>query len=405
MRVTLIKPLSLLWVGVTLALPALLLYSAARTYRALEDQKVVHLRSRMAAVASQLETLPAGIPAGEILSALNEEPGLLDVVVLDPPPDITKDPLAALWLGRELFRTQSAQVGGEAVFRAFVPFHSPHGLRLARIDLAASSADFLVEHARHHLWIVAVGCLLFLALSFLTAWSLRRLVQAQHRQLELEHLAHIGKMSAILAHEIRNPLGTIKGFAQLLAEKLPPQYDDLLHPILSETVRLEGLVKDLLLYGRPSLPSMRTTSSREIAGRMRAHAEQIRGSLKFDSHIADVTFETDANLLEQALLNLLKNAFEALHGRQEGTVSLEVERISEEVVWRVLDNGPGLSTEARGRIFEPFYTSKSFGTGLGLSITRKLVDALGGKFSIEDRPAGGTVAEVRLPQQVVGRPA
>ncbi len=402
MRVTLIKPLSLLWVAITIALPALLVYSAARTYRALEDQKVVYLRSRMAAVASQLETLPAGIPAGEVLSALNEEPGLLDVVVLDPPPDVTKDPLAALWLGRELFRTQSAQVGGEAVLRAFVPFHGPHGLRLARIDLAASSADFLVEHARHHLWIVAAGCLVFLALSILAAWSLRKLVLAQHRQLELEHLAHIGKMSAVLAHEIRNPLGTIKGFAQLLAEKLPPQYDDLLHPILSETIRLEGLVKDLLLYGRPSLPCPRTTSSREVSEKMRAHAEQTRGTVKFDSRIADVTFETDANLLEQALLNLLKNAAEALHGRPEGTVCLEVELVSDEVVWRVLDDGPGISAEARDRLFEPFFTSKAFGTGLGLSITRNLVDALGGKFSIEDRPEGGTVAEIRLPRRIVG---
>jgi two-component system sensor histidine kinase HydH len=359
----------------------------------------------MAAVASQLETLPAGVPAGEVLRALDEEPGLLDVIVLDPPQDTTKDPLADLWLGRELFRTESAQVRGEAVFRAFVPFHGPHGLRLARIELASSTADFLVEHARHHLWIVAVGCVVFLALSLLTAWSSRRLVQAEHRQLELEHLAHIGKMSAVMAHEIRNPLGTIKGFAQLLAEKLPKQYDDLLNPILSETVRLEGLVNDLLLYGRPSQPSPSAVSSRELAEKLRAHAGQIRGTLKFDSRIDDVTFETDVNLLEQALLNLLKNAFEALHGRPEGTVCLEAEQISDEVVWRVLDDGPGMSTEARGRLFEPFYTSKAFGTGLGLSITRKLVVALGGKFSIEDRPEGGTMAEIRLPRRVVDRSA
>jgi len=396
-KATLIKPLGLLLMTVALGLPAMLFYSAVRTYRALEDQKTVYLRSRMAAVSSRLETLPSNIPIHQVLGALEEEPGLLDVVVLDPPADLAKDPLAALWLGRELFRTESAEVQGKAAFRAYVPFHSPQGLRLARIDLAADTADFLVEHARHHLWIVTAGCLLFVVLSIVTARSVGMLIASQQRQLELEHLAHIGKMSAVLAHEIRNPLGTIKGFAQLLEEKVSPQNGDLLKPILSETVRLEGLVKDLLLYGRPAQPSLHWIGSLEVADRLRAHADHIRGPVKFESRIVDVTFESDVNLLEQALLNLLKNAVEALEDRPWGVVVLEVERIGSEVAWRVLDDGPGISTEARQRLFEPFYTSKAFGTGLGLSITRKLVDALGGKFVIEARPDGGTVAEIRLP--------
>lgn len=97
------------------------------------------------------------------------------------------------------------------------------------------------------------------------------------------------------------------------------------------------------------------------------------------------------------MLNLLKNAIEALEDRPGGVVVLEVERTGREVVWRVLDDGPGISPEVRLRLFEPFYTSKAFGTGLGLSITRKLVDALGGKFTIENGSDGGTVAEIRLP--------
>ncbi len=380
----------------------MLVYSAIRTYRALEDQKIVYLRSRMAAVASRLETLPADVPAEEVIGALDDESGLLDVVVLYPPEDPAKDPLAALWLGQELFRTEAAQVYGQASFRAFVPFHGPGGLRLARIDIAESTADFLVEHARHHLWIVAAGAIVFVALSLLTAWTVRRLVQAQQRQLELEHLAHIGKMSAVLAHEIRNPLGTIKGFAQLLEEKISPQYDNLLQPILSETVRLEGLVKDLLLYGRPAQPSLRSVRTLDVAEKLRAHAEQLRVPVQFHSRVTDVTFESDSNLLEQALLNLLKNAVEALEDRPAGIVCLEAECIGGKVVWRVLDDGPGIPPESRKRLFEPFYTSKAFGTGLGLSIVRKIVDALGGSFTIGDRPEGGTVAEIRLPLRIGG---
>ena len=391
------KPVIFLWALLTLGLPAMLLYSAVRTYRALDDQKAVYLRSRVAAVAARLETLPPGRTADQVVESLEEEPGLIDVAVVQRPADAGQGPLAALWEGRELFQTESITVQGEPVFRAYIPFHDERGLCLARIDMAERTADFLVEHARHHLWFVALAGLVFIALSLFTAWSVQRTANAERRQLELEHLAHIGEMSAVLAHEIRNPLGTIKGFAQLLAERHKTQDSDLVAPILSETSRLEGLVKDLLLYGRPAQPSFQSVDSRRLAETLRAHAVQGSNQTDFEVSAQAVTFETDPNLLEQALLNLLRNAFEAVHEQPGGKVRLESERFSGGLRWRVLDNGPGLSEEARLRLFEPFYTSKAFGTGLGLSITRKVVEALGGEFTIGSRPEGGTVAEIRLP--------
>ncbi len=386
------KPLGLLWAVLTLALPALMVFSALRTYRSLEDQKTVYLRSRAAAIAARLEHLPEGLSAGDISATFDDEPGLAEVAVLEPPADPEKDALASLWLGRELFRT--AVSGG--LFRAWVPFHGPSGVRLARIDLAESSADFLVEHARHQLWIVSFGALAFIALSILAAWSVRRRVASERRQLELQYLAQIGEMSAVLAHEIRNPLGTIKGFAQLLAERLPPADRELTAPIISEAVRLEGLVKDLLLYGRPAAPVIRPVETRRVAASILAHAGALRGTNDFQSDVADVTFHTDANLLEQALLNLVKNAFEALDGRPHGTVRLEAEAVGGKMVWRVLDDGPGLAAGAG----TPFRTTKAFGTGLGLPVTRKLVEALGGEFTIVSRAAGGTEACISLPMNM-----
>jgi signal transduction histidine kinase len=393
------KELVVLWILLTLGLPALLFYSALRTYRSLEGQKVVYLRSRMAAIAARLETLPAGLAAEQVLEHLDEEPGLLDLAIIEPPSSPDADPLAGLWLGHELFRTASVQVHDQRVFRAYVPFHGPTGLRLARIDLAESSADFLVEPAGIHLWFVALIAGVIIGLSLLVAWSLRRKAEAERRQLELAHLAHIGKLSAVLAHEIRNPLGTIKGFAQLLQEKTSPQYENLLNPILSETARLEDLVKDLLLYGRPTAPSFRATNARILADTVSLHAKRSldRSPIRFDSSVSDVTFETDPNLLEQALLNLLRNAIEALRERGEGSVRLEAESSGGDIVWRVLDDGPGFSEEAQRRLFEPFYTSKAFGTGLGLSISQKLAVTLGGEMKIGNRPEGGAVVEIRLP--------
>lgn len=369
-----------------LALPAVLLFSAVRTFRALDEQRGVYLRSRVASIAARLETLP---PGQDPHSLAEDEVGLAGIAILEPPGDPATDALAPLWDGRELFHTERLTVEGEPVLRAYIPFHGPAGLRVARIDIAEQSADFLVRHARHNLWISVVSALALIALALLAAWSARRAARA-------EHLAALGKMSAVLAHEIRNPLGTIKGFAQLLGEQLEGSHQELLAPILTETQRLESLVKDLLLYGRPAAPVIRALEARAVAQAMRAHAGRL--GTTFHTEAAPVTFSSDPNLLEQALLNLVRNAAEAVRDRPDGCVWLQAEPAGTGVLFRVADNGPGLSPEARRRLFEPFYTSKAFGTGLGLAITRKLVESLGGTLRIADRPEGGTVAEVLLPK-------
>jgi two-component system sensor histidine kinase HydH len=374
------KTILFLWIAGTLALPVLLVAGAWRTYRALDGQREIFLRSRMAAIASTLETAPA---------ALDDEPGILALEILTPPPDPAADPLGPLWQGHELFRTEMLSSGGQRLFRAIVPFHSAEGLRLARIDIDVAEADFLTRHARNHLILVCLGSAAFVVLSLLTFRSLRR-------QFELEHLAQLGTMSAVLAHEIRNPLGTIKGFAQLLIEKAAPSQKPLLDPILSETLRLESLVHDLLLYGRPAQPEIRTVSASDLAARLALHTP---GAPAFQTAVPAVTFSSDPNLLEQALLNLVRNALEAVENQSGPEVRLSMENTRREVIWRVDDNGPGLSADAQARLFEPFRTTKAFGTGLGLSITKKLVVALGGSLSVSNRPGGGARAEIRLPQR------
>lgn len=379
------KPITVVLMLAALALPAILIVTSTLTFRAMDEQRAVYLRSRVASIAARLETLPAG---EAVENMVEEEEGLAGIAVLEPPRGAAADPLAPLWDGRELFRTKTTTLQGEPVLRAYIPFHASVGLRIARIDVAERSADFLVEHARHNLWISSVSALAIIALTLTTAWSARRAARA-------EHLAHIGEMSAALAHEIRNPLGTIKGFAQLLGEKLKGGHEELLAPILAETSRLEALVKDLLLYGRPAAPTIEALEARTVVETIRAHAGVLDAA--FEAQAQAVTFRSDPNLLEQALLNLIRNAVEAVRERPEGYVRLQAEAAGTGVLFRVSDNGPGLGEEARRRLFEPFYTTKAFGTGLGLAITRKLVEALGGTLRIGNQPQGGAVAEIRLP--------
>lgn len=383
--------------------PALLVLSAVRTYRALDGQRAVYLRSRVAALAALLETLPEALPEEEWKDALlDEEPALTDLTIFgreSSPPE-----LAGLWEGRELFRTQRAIRDGEAVFRAYVPFHSGGQMRLARIDIAESASAFLVEHARHHVWFVAAGAATIAMLALITARGVLRAERAEREQAELRHLAKIGEMSTVLAHEIRNPLGTIKGFAQLLGERLRGEHAALLDPILAQSTRLERLSKDLLLYGRKAEPVLQTIEAASIGETVRRHAMQSLEDAErhFESVAAELEVRTDPEILEQILLNLLRNAADAVQGRADALVRFEIAAAGTEVLLRLSDNGPGLSEEAQKRLFDPFFTSKASGTGLGLSISRKLAEALGGSLRIANGAAGGAVAELRLPQNTHG---
>ena len=380
--------------------PALLL-SAYRTFRALEEQKAVYLRGRAAAVAAHLETLPAGLSTAGMLDAISEEESdLAGLSILDRA-STGADRLESMWEGKELFRTERLNDGGHWIFRAWVPFHSPGGLRIARIDLEEESAGFLVAQAREHAAVSLVVSLAVVALSFVVAWHIRRAARMEQRHLQLEHLAQLGKMSAALAHEIRNPLGTIKGYAQLLEERFDESEQTLVRPILDETVRLESLVKDLLLYGRPPEPQVRPVDWSEIAESIRVNAIQAIGErpVRFVASGAAPRFETDRRLLTQVLLNLVRNAVEAIPDGEAGEVTLRLEcGESGGVRIEVADTGPGMPEEERARLFEPFFTTKAFGTGLGLPIARSLVRSLGGELTIQPNTPRGTLAGIEFPR-------
>jgi two-component system, NtrC family, sensor histidine kinase HydH len=386
---------------VIIALPLVLLLSSLRTFRELDEQKALYLRNRVAMLAGRLENLSAsetGTAAFEQLS--EDEPRLLDLVLIERGRTGDQPLLQPIWNGRELFRTGFVNEGEKSVYRAYVPFHSSAGLRIARIDLDGKTADFLVAHASHNVIIASLAAAVLVMLSLYGIWANRRAAQFEVRQLELEHLAHLGKMAAVLAHEIRNPLGTIKGFAQLAGERTDASIRPLLEPILKETGRLEGLVNDLLLYGRPPAPVVRMARWEETLGPLRAHAQQIIGArdIRFVPDNPGLEWETDPHLLQEALLNLIRNAADAIGDAAGGEVRLEIRsRRPKGLTLSVIDNGPGLSEAASARLFEPFFTTKAFGTGLGLAITRRLVQSLGGELSMNPARPNGNEAVLRFP--------
>jgi two-component system sensor histidine kinase HydH len=385
-----------------LALPLVLLVSSLGTFRQLDEQRTVYLRARAGVVADRLESAALrSFEAADLYRVLaEEEPALIEIQIISRGDPAAQAPyLDLLWSARQLYLTRFVESAGRSLFRTWVPFHRGGQLHIVRIDLDAAAADFLLAHARRNIaWSVTGGFVLVL-LSLYAVWSASRNARLERRQLALEHLAQIGRMGAVLAHEIRNPLGTIKGFAQLAQEKNYADLDPLLAPILDESARLENLVNDLLLYARPPAPALRDVAWKEIEEEVAADAVRVIGAraIGFTADGPLFTLHTDPNLLKQILRNLVRNAIDAVSGAPGAGIRLAVSLSRRGAAVSVTDNGPGIPAEIRARLFEPFFTTKASGTGLGLSICRTLATALGGRIDVRRVPSGGTAAVVELP--------
>lgn len=226
---------------------------------------------------------------------------------------------------------------------------------------------------------------------------------------ERDRLAVLGQMAAGLAHEIRNPLGAIKGAAQLLAdpvdgaEDAPPAQQEFLGIILEEVDRLDTVVSSVLDLARQS-PEGPTPV--DVNGAVR-RALQVMGAewndaaLEVNSHLGEGAPRAviDGDQLRQVLLNLLQNAAQAMKGQGTITVRTRARRRGEQtwVAISVEDEGPGISRAARQNIFLPFFTTKEKGTGLGLAICQRIVQGAGGRIEVRSREGEGTTFDVVLP--------
>jgi len=220
------------------------------------------------------------------------------------------------------------------------------------------------------------------------------IAELERRTRMAEKLAAVGTVSAGLAHEIRNPLNAANLQLQLLERRVRKITDDAnvmapLETVREEILRLGALVSDFLTFARPTALSAASTNLCEliehVASLERPVADGFGVTLETVCEVREVPVEVDRQRLEQVLLNLVRNALDAVRDQEGGTIALSVHRDGAGARIVVADNGPGIDEEVALRIFEPFFTTKDTGTGLGMAIAHKIVDMHGGHLEIDGR--------------------
>ncbi|HEU4964059.1 MAG TPA: ATP-binding protein [Bacilli bacterium] len=258
--------------------------------------------------------------------------------------------------------------------------------------------------------LLVAGCCLLIALIALVGLrvtyrrELERQTEAKatFRQLvQTDKLNVVGELAAGIAHEIRNPLTSLRGFVQLLqTETKPEQVKQYSTIMLGEIDRINLIVSELLLLAKPEQLNIVRKSVSELLDQtitlMNTQAILYNIEISVDAtEVAGLEIDCEENKLKQVFINLLKNAIEAMP--QGGHIAITADRLDDKVLIRFSDQGCGIPPEHLPKLGQAFFTSKEKGTGLGLMISYSIIENHKGCMHIDSEAGQGTVVEIRLP--------
>lgn len=279
---------------------------------------------------------------------------------------------------------QRALVAGEPMTETNFPFSGPLGtivLQIAASPLKDSRGNTLG------------------ALSMV--WDVTRIRQMEDQVRRVEKMAAVGELAAGAAHEIRNPLTSVRGFIQLIQARMagdnPEQ--EYFEIVINELDRIESIVRDMMVLARPAKPRLVRCDAHRLLDEVLLLGEGMFSGAGVEVSKAYCQDEgwicVDQAMIRQVLLNLIQNAVQAMPGG--GRLSIFTERSDGSFTIGVADTGVGMPAEVISNLFVPFFTTKENGTGLGLSVSYGLVQAHGGKIYVESQVGAGTIFSVALP--------
>lgn len=290
------------------------------------------------------------------------------------------------------------------------------GLKGALISSITVSIVFIphVFHRWGHIHLQTMDALFEILLYNIVAWVSGALVESERKQraklkeaqeelIQANKFKVLGELASGMAHEIRNPLGSIQGSLEILKEdyKEGDKKAEFLNILFKEIKRLNRVVTDFLSYARPTQPALVDCDLNQLISEslsiIKPEADKKQVALRTQFHSQFPQIQADPSQLKQAFLNLLLNSLQALE--KPGEISITSETSNGWINVEIKDTGPGISTENLPKVFTPFFTTKKEGVGLGLGIVERIVQNHKGKISVESLSGHGTVFTIKLPQK------
>lgn len=226
-------------------------------------------------------------------------------------------------------------------------------------------------------------------------------IKLQRQLREVEQLTGIGQMAANVAHEIRNPLIAVGGFARQLHENLSPDDPnrEFTEIIVEEVTRLEQILREQLTLERHLQPALRPVDINQILRDVRKLMSHgiLSSQVRLIGELKDGLPMTmgDANQLKQAFLNIISNAIQSMP--DGGSVRVATMQRGEKIIVEISDTGPGIPSDVMSKLFVPFFTTRKTGSGLGLAVTRRIIENHGGEIEVSSELGKGTTFEIRVP--------
>ncbi len=294
---------------------------------------------------------------------------------------------------------------GEEVFVSDTKINFLNKSHILRVALHPYPAEELLRTAKAHLIFISISAVLILLSGILAIFVVAKIEKMQNRMKELENLS---MLSRVLAHEIRNPLGSIKGFAQYLrkladseslTESRSSSIKEYLDIIIKESLRLERLTNELSNYANPHNVMLTEFNLVELLKEVTMPFLN-QGENQIIIEAENIEIKTDRDKLKQILTNIIQNSVDALAEADEKTIYIKAKSLNGKIEIEIKDTGTGMDEETQRQATEPFFTTKPKGTGLGLSIVTRLCEILKIEFRIKSEKGKGTTAWLIIPKSL-----
>ncbi len=286
---------------------------------------------------------------------------------------------------------------GEEVFVSDTKIKISNNIYLLRVALHTYPAETLLRTAKTHLFFISTAVILIILAGLV---SILMMDKIEKMQLKLKELEKVSMLSRVLVHEIRNPLGSIKGFAQYLIKKIEePTLLSYMEIILKESLRIERLSNEISDYANPHATTVTEVNLKELFSEIILPFMNQKEIL-INVNTEEIFLKTDRDKLKQIISNILQNAVDALEDSKDKMIFIDAKKKGKAVRLEIRDTGVGMDEYTLQRATEAFFTTKPKGTGLGLAIVSRLCEILKIDIKIMSKEKEGTTVCLTIPESL-----